>query len=159
MNDDGVTGDDLAQLELFRGLAPDELAPLAASARRRRLADGEVLFEQGRPARSMYAILSGHLVLRAARGEHSIIVQTLGPGEILGWSTLREEATSLTTGRAVGEIEVIEFPSGQVLDLVASGSAGARVLIRRLFGIAAAHLDAAQSQLHRLGAEGVISGG
>ncbi len=159
MNDHGVSGDDLARLELFRGLRPDQLAPLAAGARRRRLADGEVLFEQGRPARSMYAILSGHLALRAARGERSIIVQTLGPGEILGWSTLREEATSLTTGRAVGQVELVEFPSEQVLDLLASGSAEARVVIRRLFGIAAAHLDAAQSQLHRLGAEGVISGG
>jgi len=159
MNDDPVPVEELARLELFRGLPARLLAPLAASARRRHLADGEVLFEQGQPARSMYAILSGHLALRAAEGERSIIVQTLGPGETLGWSTLRDDATSLTTGRAVGEVELIELPSEQVLDLLASGSAEARVLIRRLFGIAAAHLDAAQSQLHRLGAEGVISGG
>ena len=159
MNAQGVSADDLARLELFRVLPSDELAPLAAEASRRRLADGEVLFEQGRPAHSMFAILSGSLVLRSSRACRSIIVQTIGPGETLGWSTLRAEATSLTTGRAVGDVEAIEIPSERFLDVLSGGSPGARLLIRRLFGIAAAHLDAAQSQLHRLGAEGVITGG
>ncbi len=159
MNVHAVTTDELARLDLFSGVRSDELAPLAAAAVRRRLVDGEVLFEQGRPAHSMFAITSGHLVLRAAREGRSIIVQTISHGEILGWSTLRDHATSLTTGRASGAVEAIELPSNLVLDLLASGAPGSRLLISRLFGIAAAHLDAAQSQLHRVGGEGVITGG
>ncbi len=159
MNAHVVTTEALAGLALFSGLPAGELAPLAATATRRTLADGEVLFEQGRPARSMFAVLSGRLALRSARDGGSVIVQTIGPGETLGWSTLREEATSLTTGRAVGEVEVIEISSELVLDLLTGGSPGARLLIRRLFGVAAAHLDAAQAQLHRRGSEDVITGG
>lgn len=159
MNAIAVSTEDLARFELFRGLPIDEIAPIADVAIRKRLADGEVLFEQGQPAHSMFAIASGSIVLRATREGRSIIVQAIGPGEILGWSTLRNGATSLTTGRASGDVEVIEFPSERVLDLACSGSPAARVLVRRLFGLAAAHLDATEAQLHRPGAEGVITGG
>ncbi len=154
-----ITAGELAGLHLFEGLSQDELAPVARVASRRRLSDGETLLEQGQPADAVYAIVSGQLVLRVADEGGSAIVATLGPGDLLGWSSLRERATALSTARAAGDTEVVAIPVDAVIDLVAGGSSDSRRLVQRLIAIAAADLAASRVQLLRSGREGVITGG
>jgi CRP-like cAMP-binding protein len=151
--------DDLRRFELLAALPADDLDALAARARVRRLRDGDDLFVAGEPAASMFAISRGRIVLRADVGERPTIVMSAGAGELLGWSALRDDATWLTTGRASGEAEVLELPADAVLTLLASGSAPARLLTRRLFGLAAEHLAETQAQLLGRGHEGPITGG
>jgi CRP-like cAMP-binding protein len=153
------TAADLARFELLAALPDADLERLAAAARTRRLADGDPLFTVGQPAGSMFGIARGRIVLRASTEGRSTIVMNAAAGELLGWSALREGATWLTTGRSVGDSEVVELPAGAVLDLLASGSSASRELIRRLFGLAAEHLAETQAQLLRPGHEGPITGG
>jgi CRP-like cAMP-binding protein len=143
----------------FEGLAPDELERLARSASRQSVRDGGALFEAGEPASEIYLLESGRVTLRAADARGSTIVMSAGPGELLGWSALRPSARWMTTGRAVGDVSVIELPAGVVFDLLTSGTPSAALLAGRLFAIAAAHLDQTQSQLLRSGGEGTITGG
>lgn len=157
MND--VTVAELEQVSLFRGLPPEDLAGLAAAAGRRRLADGEALFEQGQPARNLYVVVSGSVLLRAGADRSSVIVENLRRGDIVGWSAMRENAMTLSTGRAAGPAEVIAIPVEPIIELVTSGSAGSRPLFQRIVGLAAGHLDAAWAQLLQVGREGVITGG
>jgi len=159
MSQSDVTGPELARLALFEGLPEPELAALAELGSRRHLADGETLLEQGRAAVELYAIVRGRIVLRAADDSSSAIVATLGPGDILGWSALREHATALTSAEAAAETEVIAIPVDAVIDLAAGGSSQARRLVQRLIAIAAADLEASRAQLLRSGREGVITGG
>jgi CRP-like cAMP-binding protein len=154
-----VTPTDVGVLPLFDGVPDAELLVLAASASRIVYADGETIFEQGDPATTVISILRGQIVLRSSHGDRSTIVQTIGPGELLGWSALREDATSLTTARAIGQVEVLAFPAERLLDLLAAGGTTGRMLIRRLLGIATGHLQETRMQLHRAGREGVITGG
>jgi CRP-like cAMP-binding protein len=149
----------LRRFDLLAGLPPADLERLGAAASPRPLADGEVLFRAGEAAASMFAVLRGEIALRAAAGDRSTIVMTAGPGELLGWSALRENATWLTTGRAVSECEIVELPVAAVLGLLGSASPAATTLVRRLFGLAAAHLAETQAQLLRPGYEGPITGG
>jgi len=154
-----VTPTELGRLPLFEGIPDAELMVLAASAARIVYGDGRTIFEQDDPATTMMSILRGQIVLRSSYGDRPTIVQTIGPGELLGWSALRDDATSLTTARAVGEVEVVTFPAERLLDVLTSGGPSGRILIRRLFGIATGHLQETRRQLHRAGREGVISGG
>ena len=158
-SDPPVTPTDLGHLPLFEGVPDAELLILAASASRVAYADGETIFEQGDPATTVMSILRGQIVLRSADGDRSTIVQTIGPGELLGWSALRDDATTLTSARAIGQVEVLAFPAERLLDVLATGGASGRLLIRRLIGIATTHLQATRMQLHRAGREGVITGG
>jgi CRP-like cAMP-binding protein len=150
---------DLASLSLFVGLPDDELAALAAVASRRRLADGEVLFEQGEPAATLYHVIVGGLVLRAGADGREVIVDTLGPGDLLGWSAIGDDARTLSTARATGDTELIEVPVEPIVNLAAGASRQARVLLKRLLGIAAGHLQASRAQLLQVGGEGVITAG
>jgi CRP-like cAMP-binding protein len=154
-----VTPADLERVRLFAGLPPDALAALAAAASRRRLRDGEALFEQGQPAENLYVVERGSLVLRAAEGARSVIVESLSPGDIVGWSAMREGAVTLSTARAAGPVDIVSIPVEPIIELVTGGHAGARRLYQRIVGLAAGHLDAAWRQVLQAGREGVISGG
>ncbi len=150
---------DLGRFELLADLPVEDLERLAHAGSARRLRDGEALFVAGEPAGVLFGVTKGQIALRAASGSRSTIVMTARAGEMLGWSALRERAKWLTTGRAVGDAEIVQLPAEGVLDLLASGSPGARQLIRRFFGLAASHLGETQTQLLRSHHEGPITGG
>ena len=154
-----VSGADLARVSLFADLPMDELDELAGHAVRKRLEDGEVLFEQGRPATTLHVVVDGGLVLRAEGDGQSVIVDTLRPGDLVGWSAMRENAVTLSTGRAVGATEVIAIPVDLIVDLAAGGSRESRRLLRRIVALAASHLEASWTQLRQAGREGVITAG
>jgi CRP-like cAMP-binding protein len=154
-----VNGRDLRHISLFLDLPDDELDGLAGHAERRRLADGAVLFEQGRPARTLYVVVSGGLVLRADDAGSTAIVDTLRPGDLVGWSAMREGAITLSTARAVGATEVIAIPVDPIIDLAAGGSRESRRLVQRIVALAATHLEASWAQLLQVGREGVITAG
>ena len=150
---------EIGRVSLFQGLPADDLARLAAASERRSLTDGGVLFEQGQPARNLYAVVRGGLVLRTSGGGRSVIVDSLGPGDLVGWTALREGATTLSTARAVGTTELIAIPVDDIVDLASGGSREARLLLRRIVGLAATHLQESWQQLLQAGREGVITGG
>jgi CRP-like cAMP-binding protein len=154
-----VSSADLAALALFRDLPADELDSLARVATRRHLADGESLYEEGDPATTLYHVIDGGLVLRAGGAAGDVIVDTLAPGDLLGWSAIGEGATTLSAARATGATELIELPVDPIVDLAAGGSRRSAALVRRLLGIAAGHLQASRQQLLQVGREGIISGG
>ncbi|MCP3995310.1 MAG: cyclic nucleotide-binding domain-containing protein [bacterium] len=88
-----MTGDSLAKAlgnhEFFRGFSDEQLASLASVASEMELNPGELIFAEGGPADSAYAIVEGSVALElnvSHRGHH--IVQTLHRGEMLGWGWL-----------------------------------------------------------------------
>jgi CRP/FNR family transcriptional regulator, cyclic AMP receptor protein len=159
MADQQVFPADLQRLGLFDGQAEADLASLAAVARRRRLADREVLLTQGQPSTELWWVLGGRLALSVEHEGRSVVVMTLGPGDMLGWSTLRDDPTALATARAVGATELLSIPADSIREALAACTPMSQTLLRRLLGIAAADLDATRTQLLRLGREGVITAG
>jgi CRP-like cAMP-binding protein len=159
MTTERIEAAELAGLPLFAGLSESELGPLAAASIRRRLADGETLVEVGDPISEVHWLETGQLALRVCHDNRWVLVSTLRSGDLLGWSALREDATALSTARAIGPAVLISMPAAGLLDLLAGGSARSELLLRRLFGIATQHLDESRGQLLQLGREGVISAG
>jgi CRP/FNR family transcriptional regulator len=154
-----VTPAEIGRISLFDGLPDDELAGLAAVTGRKRLADGDTLFEQGQPAGTLHVVISGGLVLRADAGRRSVIVDSLKPGDLVGWSAMRGGAITLSTARAVGSTEVLAIPVDPIVALASGGSRQSEMLLRRIVALAAGHLEASWKQLLQVGSEGVISAG
>jgi CRP-like cAMP-binding protein len=154
-----VTPAEIGRISLFDGLPEDELAGLASVTARKRLDDGETLFEQGQPAATLHIVITGGLVLRADADRRSVIVDTLRPGDLVGWSAMRGGATTLSTARAVGQTEVLAIPVDPIVALASGGSKQSETLLRRIVGLAAGHLEASWKQLLQVGREGVISAG
>jgi CRP-like cAMP-binding protein len=159
MNEHPITADELASNALFRDLPGADLETLVSAASRSHLGDGNILFAQDDPAHTLYIVRTGGLVLRTSRHGRSVIVETVGPGQVVGWGAMREGATTLATARAVGRTEVIAIPVDPIIDLAAGGSSQARLLVRRIVGLAASQLEASREQLLQAGREGVITAG
>jgi CRP-like cAMP-binding protein len=156
---DRIKAADLTALPLFAGLSDSDLASLSESSVRRRLADGETLVEMGDPISEVHWLEVGQLALRVCHDGRWVLVATLKPGDLLGWSALREDPTALSSARAIGPAVMISMPASGLLDLLAGGSPKSQLLLRRLFGIATQHLDESRAQLLQLGREGIISAG
>ena len=154
-----VSGADLAQLPLFAGIAPADLESLAAESNRRRLDDGDTLAEMGSPISEVHWLERGQLGLRVRSEQRWVLVSTLHPGDLLGWSALREEPTALSTARAIGPAVLVSMPANGLMKLLTGGTAQSEALLRRLFGFATQHLDESRAQVLQLGREGVISAG
>lgn len=79
----------LADIPLLEGLGPDALKLLAGCAGNVRFNEGAWLIKRGDPADVFYLIRHGSVVLEThVPGRGAITVETLEPGEILGWSWL-----------------------------------------------------------------------
>ncbi len=154
-----VTAVELGSFGLFRGVPEADLVALAATAERREVADGAILYTEGGDALELLLVEHGQVTLRVLRDGRTIIVGTCGPDEQLGWSCLREVPVALATARASGPVVLVAIAAEPLLELVASGAPSGRVLIRRLLDIAALNLAATREQLVSHGREGVITGG
>ena len=74
----------LARSEWFASLAPHELDELAAICAPRRLEAGAVLFREGDPGDSMFVVAAGELKIRVAVQDGDVLLNTLGPGDLVG---------------------------------------------------------------------------
>jgi CRP/FNR family transcriptional regulator, cyclic AMP receptor protein len=159
MADQPVSAADLQRFSLFAGLSDADLGGLAATARRGRFADRAVLATRGERSTDVWWVVSGRIALSMEHEGRSVLVMTLGPGDMLGWSTLRDDPAALTTARCVGTTELISIPAERLRGALVDCSPMAHTLVRRLLGIAAADLEATRVQLLRVGREGVITAG
>jgi CRP-like cAMP-binding protein len=99
----------LSEVPFLDGLEPDRLALLAGCAGNVRFAEGERLFREGDPADTFYIVRHGSVALEIfspTRG--AVVIETIEPGEVLGWSWLfapyrwHFDARALTVVRATG---------------------------------------------------------
>jgi CRP/FNR family cyclic AMP-dependent transcriptional regulator len=79
---------DLANHPFLTGLSEHHLGTLAGCAMASHFKAGEQIFREGDPANRFYLIKSGQVALET-RSERGIApVQTIGAGDVLGWSWL-----------------------------------------------------------------------
>jgi CRP/FNR family cyclic AMP-dependent transcriptional regulator len=79
----------LSEHPFFRDLAPAYLALIVGCASNVRFAAGQFLFHAGAEANEFYLVRAGRIALEVAPpGRAPLAVQTLGEGDVLGWSWL-----------------------------------------------------------------------
>ncbi len=79
----------IAEHAFLKGLKPEHLRVLADNAMRMRYEPGEIIFCEGAPANRFYLIEKGKISLESHRkDEPPVAIQTIGHGDVLGWSWL-----------------------------------------------------------------------
>jgi len=100
----------LGDVPLFAGMPDGAVELLAGCARNVHFDDGSYLFRKGDPADSFYVIRHGTVALEAfeaARGP--LLIETVGPGEVVGWSWLFEPYRWHLDARAAGPVRGTSF--------------------------------------------------
>ena len=92
----------------LKDLEPEYVALLAGCAANVRFREGSFMFREGEPAGQCFLIREGKMALEiAAPGRGSIIVQTLGAGDVTGFSWLLEPHQWEFDGRAVEPVRAL----------------------------------------------------
>ena len=78
----------LAEQPYFKGLSPSQLAAVTGCAKNVRFEAGEHLLRQGDDANEFFVIRQGKVALEASAPAGPITIQTLGDGDVVGWSWL-----------------------------------------------------------------------
>ncbi len=106
--------DDLGRIidehPFFRGIDAKLRALLVGCAANERVEAGKYLFRQGAPADSFYLVRHGSLAIEThAPGRPVITVESVGEGEIIGWSWLVAPYRWTFDARAVTLLRVLSF--------------------------------------------------
>jgi len=100
----------IAEQPFFKGLEPHQLQLLADCAMQMHFEPGQTILEEGSQANRFYLIIEGKVVIESEMAERGLIpIQTLGPGDDLGWSWLFPPFYTQFSARALIPTSAIFF--------------------------------------------------
>jgi CRP-like cAMP-binding protein len=138
----------LATHPFLRGMPGDQLAVLAQAARDIKFGARQRLFEDGGHASRFWLIQSGCVALDLnIPGQGRTRIETLGIGELLGWSWLFPPFRWAFGAVAIGPVEAFEFDGRAVRAYCAADPALGYELTRRLAHVIANRLQATRIRL------------
>ena len=126
----------VAESPVFEGLTNEQLELIAGCAQNTGFKAGERLFREGDPADTFYLVRKGRVSLSThapARG--SVVIETLDPGEIVGWSWIFPPYVWHFDARAVDDVRVVSFDGACLRGKCESDHALGYELMRRFAGV------------------------
>jgi CRP/FNR family transcriptional regulator, cyclic AMP receptor protein len=106
----------LREIRFLYDIGPMHLEQIAKFAQFRDLKEGDVVFRQGDAAQYIYLLVSGNVSLEiCAAGSGCQQILTLGPGELLGWSSMLEQLSYTARARALAATRLVEIRVAQLL--------------------------------------------
>ena len=138
----------IKQQPFFKGLNNKQLELLTGSALEMKFETGAILFEEGSPANRFYLILTGRVELSVEMEDRNVIpVQTLGPGDDLGWSWLFPPYCMHFTARALEPTNTIFFYGTRLREQCDQDHELGFQIMRRIAEVATQSLRATQRRL------------
>nr|WP_249142145.1 FAD-dependent oxidoreductase [Bradyrhizobium diazoefficiens] len=116
--------------QTFPTLTEAEMARMRHFGEPRSYADGEFLFETGKPGPGMFVVLKGHVAITQRDGlGHVTPVIDQGPGQFLAELGQLSGRPALVDGRAEGDVETLLLPPDRLRALlVAEADLGERIM-------------------------------
>jgi len=143
-----VTAAALATHPFLHGMSPDELAWLAGTARDVQFPARHRLFEDGGYAGHFWLIRSGHVSLDLhIPGRGPVVIDTIGMGELLGWSWLFPPYRWAFGAVAATPLEAFEFDVAAVRECCAAVPGLSDELNQRITQVLAKRLQATRIRL------------
>jgi CRP-like cAMP-binding protein len=118
----------LENVELLRGLTPDQLSQIAYIASQIHVAPGKVLLETDKPLHAMYVLLDGSVEL-SRNGE---VLDTARQNDVLGSWALFDDTPPPLTARAAEDTVLLEIRRDDFFDLLADNVEIASTLLSTL---------------------------
>jgi CRP-like cAMP-binding protein len=132
----------------LEGLAPSQTARLSTWASQAHFRASTRIFSEGGRADRFWLLISGHVQLdSAAPGGRRMVVESLGPGAVLGWSWLFPPHEWHFGAVAVAPTQTVEFDGPGVRRLCDADPELGYVLTRRFCHVVIDRLQATRVRL------------
>ena len=131
----------LERFDLFASIPTDALTAIAPLANETTYPDGTLLFSEGTPADNLYLIVSGRVSLekRVQLGRtgtpRRAPIDTAGPGQTVGWSSLIPPHQYTSSGVCQGVAKVLVIPGAQLRQVMAEHPAAGYEILTRVASI------------------------
>jgi CRP-like cAMP-binding protein len=146
MAEQGILGA-FASHAFLQGLSQRHLMILATGVRPFTAAPGEYLGREGDSARAFFLIQSGHVALETQRsGQGGVRVQTVGQGEVVGWSWIVPPYRWQFDCRAVDQVQGLSFAAEWLRDQCEQDHELGYHLMKHLLAVIASRLAATRKQ-------------
>lgn len=147
MNKDSLI-ETLREIRFLHDIGPLHLEQIAKIAQVRDLKEGDVVFRQGDAAQSVYLLVYGNVSLEiCAAGSGCQQILALGPGELLGWSSMLEQLCYTARATAVVATRLVEINVAQLLAMCDHDPQFGYELMRQVALALAKRLSATRMQL------------
>jgi CRP-like cAMP-binding protein len=124
--------DMLEEIDFVKDFAPEHLGYVAAIGELREYQPDMVLFQEGKESPFVYLVLSGKVELEVrVPGVGAMPIQTVGPGELLGWSPLLRLGPMTATARTLTHCRVVVLSVRRLLEICEEAPHFGMELVRR----------------------------
>jgi CRP/FNR family transcriptional regulator, cyclic AMP receptor protein len=143
-----ITVSTLKDIQFLNVLPPKYLEQIAGISQFRDFKGGDFVFHEGDAAKNMYLIVSGSVSLKiCAGGMGPKQIVTLGPGELLGWSSLTNHREFAATAVTKGPTRLVEIDGAKLHALCDADQEFGYELLRRTLLALSKRLIATWTQL------------
>ena len=147
MNKDSMI-ETLREIRFLHDIGPMHIEQIAKIARVRDFNEDDVVFRQGDAAQHVYLVVSGNVSLEiCAAGAGCKQILTLGPGELLGWSSVLEQLSYTARARVLERTQLVEINVAQLLAMCDQDPQFGYELMRQVALALAKRLSATRMQL------------
>ena len=140
--------DYLSAHSFFSGLDESFMKFLSSSVKELQIKEGQVLFQQSKPADKFYLVRDGQISVQVpALMGPTLELQILGKDQILGWSWLIPPYRWNFHARALGDSVLLEFDGSAILARCEEDPKFGYELFKRFAALMSARLDAARQKM------------
>lgn len=138
----------LRSLDFTSDLASHQYEKLAAMAQQLFFPAGQIIFREGDPDEFTYLIQEGQVAIDIRLpGKGKTTILTVGPGELLGWSSLFPAERKTASARTVRPTHALAFNAAQLRQTIQTDHDLGCVLLWRVAAVIAGRLKATRLQL------------
>ena len=132
----------------LRGMGGRFLRVITVGAVDRTYAVGEPVVREGEPADHLYLVFHGQLALEVEEGEHARrVLDLIGPGEVLGWSSILPLNLWPFDARAIKETRIVSIRAQVLRRALESGPAEAYRFLQHVISVVGHRLEDARTDL------------
>jgi CRP/FNR family transcriptional regulator, cyclic AMP receptor protein len=138
----------LSKHAFFGGLSTETLSFLSNCCRRVDIAKGHVLFHQGETADKFFVLLSGNISIEmpAILGP-SLVIQSLGQDQVLGWSWLISPYKWSFQAKAIEDADLLQFDGKAILAQCELDPKFGYELLKKFAELMSVRLDSARQKM------------
>ncbi len=129
------------------GFCPEDIDKLAGLAFQVRFETDQMIFREGDESSFFYLLLEGKVTLETHAPGRTLLIQTLGPGDELGWSSVLSPVRKQFHARCLEPVKALAFDGARLLEACNADTRFGVTLMRRVLGIVAERLLATRMQL------------
>jgi CRP-like cAMP-binding protein len=143
-----ITPEFLMGLAFLAPATDDEARQLAAVARADDYPAGAVVFREGDRFGHFWVVVTGNVAIEIyGPDRRPRRIQTVGPGELLGWSPVLGSGAMTATARALTDVRVVALDAPGVRAVCDADPRFGYLFMKRVAGAIAARLSATRLQL------------